>query len=57
LVVVTADADFGMLLALRRTSNPSVVHVRNVGELVPEQHAVHKSGIADPGAEVRREGA
>jgi predicted nuclease of predicted toxin-antitoxin system len=37
-VVVTADSDFGMLLALRRATNPSVVHLRHVAELAPEDH-------------------
>jgi predicted nuclease of predicted toxin-antitoxin system len=38
LVVVTADSDFGMMLALRRATNPSVVHLRRVAELAPEDH-------------------
>jgi predicted nuclease of predicted toxin-antitoxin system len=38
-VVVTSDSDFPMLLALRRASNPSVIHLRRAGELAPEQHA------------------
>lgn len=39
LTVITADRDFGMLLALRRTTAPSVVHVRHVAELGPDDHA------------------
>lgn len=36
--VITADSDFGMLLALRRATNPSVVHLRHVAELAPKDH-------------------
>jgi predicted nuclease of predicted toxin-antitoxin system len=37
-VIVTADSDFGMLLALRRAASPSVVHLRHVAELPPDDH-------------------
>ena len=37
--MVTADSDFGMLLALRRTENPSVIHLRAIADLVPDVHA------------------
>ena len=38
-VVVTADTDFPMLLALRRAESPSVVLLRDVADLPPEAHA------------------
>lgn len=37
--VVTADSDFPMLLALRRAESPSVIHLRHVAELGPDEHA------------------
>jgi predicted nuclease of predicted toxin-antitoxin system len=37
-VVATADSDFGVLLAMRRAMSPSVVYLRHVVELMPEQH-------------------
>lgn len=37
-VVVTADTDFPMILALRQASNPSVVLLRGVSELPPDHH-------------------
>jgi len=36
--VVTADSDFGMLLAMRRATSPSVIHLRHVAELGPDSH-------------------
>ncbi len=38
-VLVTADTDFPMLVALRRATSPSVVLLRRVSELPPRQHA------------------
>jgi predicted nuclease of predicted toxin-antitoxin system len=38
-VVVTADTDIGMLLALRRSVTPSVILLRSVAELSPDDHA------------------
>jgi predicted nuclease of predicted toxin-antitoxin system len=37
--IVTADSDFAMMLALRRTTSPSVIHLRRIAELSPEAHA------------------
>jgi predicted nuclease of predicted toxin-antitoxin system len=51
LVVVTADADFGLLLARRRTRRPSVVQLRHVAELTPDAHlallAANLPAVAD----------
>lgn len=38
-VVITADTDFPMMLALHRASSPSVVLLRGVSELTPDDHA------------------
>ena len=39
LVIVTVDTDFPMNVALRRVTSPSVVLLRGVNELAPDQHA------------------
>lgn len=39
LVIVTVDTDFPMLIALRRSTSPSIVLLRGVNELPPDQHA------------------
>ena len=39
LIVVTADTDFPMHLALRRATSPSIVLLRRVTELSPDEHA------------------
>ena len=36
---MTADSDFPILLALRRAESPSVIHLRHVAELGPDDHA------------------
>lgn len=36
-VIVSADADFGALLALRRQANPSVVLLRSSDHLTPDE--------------------
>ena len=38
-VVVTADTDFPTLMALHRAASPSIVLLRHVNELSPEEHA------------------
>lgn len=37
--IVTADTDFATMLAMRRTSSPSVVLLRHVAELTLDVHA------------------
>ena len=37
-VVVTADTDFPMLVALRRATSPSIVLLRRVNDLSPDEH-------------------
>lgn len=39
LVILTVDTDFPMLIALRRATSPSIVLLRGVNELSPDQHA------------------
>src|SRR5690606_26343587 len=47
-VVVTADSDFGILLAMRRTTSPPVVHLRHVAELEADAHvALLVANLAD----------
>jgi len=36
--IVTADSDFPMLLALRHAESPSMIHLRHVAELRPDEH-------------------
>lgn len=38
-VVVTADTDFPMLVALRGATSPSIILLRGVAELSPGEHA------------------
>lgn len=38
-VIITADSDFGALLALRRTSSPSVVLLREMADQGPDVHS------------------
>jgi hypothetical protein len=42
LIVVTADTDFAVHLALRRATNSSVVLLRRVTELAPDEHAARR---------------
>ena len=36
--LITADSDFGALLSIRRTSSPSVIHLREVADQPPDVH-------------------
>ncbi len=38
-VIITADSDFAMLLALRQTNSPSVVLLRDIANQPPAAHA------------------
>lgn len=48
LVIVTVDTDFPMLVALRRVTSPSVVLLRGVNELAPDEHAALSSRTCPP---------
>jgi predicted nuclease of predicted toxin-antitoxin system len=37
--IITVDTDFPMLIALRRATTPSILLLRGVNELPPDQHA------------------
>lgn len=51
-VIVTADSDFAMLLAIRRAPKPSVIHIRDVADSPPAVHSAllidNLDSIADP---------
>lgn len=38
-MVVTADSDFGMMLALRGKASPSALQLRHLAEATPDDHA------------------
>lgn len=51
-MIVTADSDFAMLLAIRRASKPSVVHIRDIADHPPAVHSTlliaNLDSIAEP---------
>ena len=55
--IVTADSDFAMLLAIRRASKPSVVHIRDVADRPPAVHSALLIANLDSIAEPLRAGA
>lgn len=46
--IVTADSDFAMLLALRRSTSPSVIQLRHVAELGPDDQYLCSDGLPPP---------
>ena len=56
-VIVTADSDFAMLLAIRRASKPSVVHIRDVADRPPAVHSALLIANLDSIVEPLRAGA
>lgn len=51
LVVVTVDSDFAAMLAVAGAAKPSVVQLRDVGELAPSVHLALLSANLDTVAE------
>ena len=56
-VIVTPDSDFAMLLAIRRASKLSVVHIRDVADRPPVVHSALLIANLDSIAEPLRAGA